>query len=251
MSAWLRAGALAALAFLGCCLTPTVGAAREYLQLFVTAPYLELHTGPGRGYPVFHAVPRDGSVDVLFRRTDWFKVRTERGVEGWASQADMLQTVLANGTPFQFELGNRAGFTAHRNEMGLFAGAYGGASLVSAYYSLSFNSQLALEGALGQFFGRYSNGVSGDLGLTHVIAPEARASPFLMLGVGEVHTEPKATLVQATNRTESMAYVGGGVRYYLGRRFFLRGEFKAHWIFTRRNRNEEADEWKMGFAFFF
>ena len=47
-----------------------VGAAREYLQLFVTEPYLELHTGPGRGYPVFHAVPREQSVDVLFRRTD-------------------------------------------------------------------------------------------------------------------------------------------------------------------------------------
>ena len=30
--------------------------------------------------------PRDESVDVLKRRTDWFKVRTERGIEGWASQ---------------------------------------------------------------------------------------------------------------------------------------------------------------------
>ena len=69
-------------------LAPAVSAAREYLQLLVAQPYLELHTGPGRGYPVFHAVPRDESVDVLFRRTDWFKVRTERGVEGWASQAD-------------------------------------------------------------------------------------------------------------------------------------------------------------------
>ena len=46
-------------------------------------------------------------------------------------------------------------------------------------------------------------------------------------------------------------YVGGGLRYYLTRRFFLRAEYKAHWIFTRRNANEEADEWKLGFAFFY
>jgi len=63
---------------------PAVGAAREYLQVFVAQPYLELHTGPGPGYPVFNVVPREERVDVLYRRTDWFKVRTERGVEGWA-----------------------------------------------------------------------------------------------------------------------------------------------------------------------
>jgi opacity protein-like surface antigen len=251
LTARLRQVALAGLVLLGSLLTPAVGGAREYLQLFVNQPYLELHTGPGRGYPVFHVVPRDASVDVLFRRTDWFKVRTEHGVEGWASQPDMRGMVLADGSPFKFSLGDRAGFTAHRHEMGLFAGAYAGASLVSGYASVSFNSQLALEGALGQFFGKFSNGVTGDVGLTHVIAPEARWSPFLTLGLGVVHVEPKATLVQAANRTEQTAYVGGGVRYYLTRRFFVRGEYKAHYIFTKRNQNQEADEWKLGFAFFF
>jgi Bacterial SH3 domain len=251
LSARLRRVALAGVVLLGWLLTPLTGAAREQLQLFVTAPYLELHTGPGRGYPVFHVVPRDASVDVLFRRTDWFKVRTERGVEGWASLADMQATVLADGSAFKVDLGDRAGFISHRFELGIFAGAWGGASLVSAYGSLSFNSQLALEGALGQFLGRYTDGVTADLGLTHVIAPQSRWSPLLMLGLGEVHTEPKATLVQATNRTESMAYVGGGVRFYLARRFFVRGEFKAHYVFTKRNANQESDEWKLGFAFFF
>jgi len=57
--------------------------------------------------------------------------------------------------------------------------------------------------------------------------------------------------VQPVDRTEESAYVGGGVRYYLTRRFFLRAEYKAHYIFTKRNQNEEADEWKLGFAFFF
>ncbi len=251
MIARLRQVALASLVLLGLLLTPAVGGAREYLQLFVAQPYLELHTGPGRGYPVFHVVPRDGSVDVLFRRTDWFKVRTEHGVEGWASQQDMLGMVLADGSPFRFSAGDRAGFTEHRYEAGLFAGAYGGANYVSGYASLSFNSQLALEAALGQFLGRYSNGVTGDVGLTHVIVPEARWSPFLTLGVGEVHVEPKATLVQAANRTEQTAYVGGGVRYYLTRRFFVRSEYKAHYVFTKRNQNQEADEWKLGFAFFY
>jgi opacity protein-like surface antigen len=251
LSSRARRLALAGLLLLASLCAPALSAAREYLQLFVAEPYLELHTGPGRGYPVFHVVPRDGSVDVLFRRTDWFKVRTERGVEGWASQADMLKTVLADGTPFHFELGDRTGFTSHRWEMGLFAGQYGGATLVSGYGAWSLNSQLQLELAVGNYLGKFSNGIIGDLGFAHVIAPEARWSPFLTIGLGLVRVQPKATLVQPVDRTEESAYVGGGVRYYLTRRFFLRAEYKAHYIFTKRNENEVADEWKLGFAFFY
>jgi len=251
LSSRARRLALAGLLLLASLCAPALSAAREYLQLFVAEPYLELHTGPGRGYPVFHVVPRDGSVDVLFRRTDWFKVRTERGVEGWASQADMLKTVLADGTPFHFELGDRTGFTSHRWEMGIFAGQYGGATLVSGYGAVSFNSQLQLELAVGNYLGKFSNGIIGDLGFAHIIMPEARWSPFLTIGLGLVRVQPKATLVQPVDRTEESAYVGGGVRYYLTRRFFLRAEYKAHYIFTKRNENEVADEWKLGFAFFY
>ena len=239
------------LALLMMCLIPAVGSAREHLQVFVTAPYLELHTGAGRGYPVFNVVPRDESVLVLFRRTDWFKVRTSKGVEGWASQRDMLKTVLADGSPFTFDLGDRSGFTSHRFEVGMFAGEWGGATLISTYGSFSFNSQLAAEVALGQYLGKFTNGETIDLGLTHVLVPEWRLSPFFMIGTGVLHIEPKATLVKPSDRTEETAYVGAGLRFYLTRRFFLRAEFKSHYIFTNLNQNQRADEWKGGFAFFF
>ena len=231
--------------------TPGLCGAREYLQVFVVGPYLEMHTGPGRGYPVFNVVDRDQSVDVMVRYTEWFKVRSERGVIGWVSEDDMLRTVLADGSPFTFNRGDRAGFTSHRYEMGLFAGSYGGATLISTYGSWSFNSQLAAELAVGQFLGNVSTGVTVDLGLAHEFLPDWRFSPFVTLGTGLVHTEPKTTLVEPVNRTEQTAYVGGGVRYYLTRRFFLRAEYKSHVVFTKLNSNEVVDEWKVGFAFFY
>jgi uncharacterized protein YgiM (DUF1202 family) len=230
---------------------PGVGDAHEHTQLFVTEPYLELHTGPGRGYPVFHVVARQESVEVILRRTEWFRVRTERGVTGWAAERDMLKTVHADGTPFTFTLGDRAGYADHKVEGGLFAGQWGGATLISAYGAYSFNSQLSFEGSAGQFLGRYSNGVVGDLGLSHVIVPEWRLSPFVMIGVGLVHTEPKVTGLQPATRTDPSAYVGAGARYYLTRSFFVRAEYKSHLIFTKLNQNEAADEWKLGFAFFY
>ena len=52
------------------------------VELVVTAPYLEMHTGPGRGYPVFYVVGRGETLVVLYSRTDWYKVRAPRGQEG-------------------------------------------------------------------------------------------------------------------------------------------------------------------------
>ena len=231
---------------------PSLCAAREYQQVFVTAPYLELHTGPGRGFPVTQVVARDEGVDILKRRTDWFKVRTSRGVEGWASYKDMLSVVLADGTPFTFPMGDRAGFTSHKGEMGIFAGDYSGATLISGYGSFSFNSQLAAELSVGQFLGNASNGTTVDLGLTHVFVPEWRLSPYFTLGTGWIHTEPKATLVQSIDRDDQIGYVGGGLQFYLTRRFMLRTEYRNNVVFTSRDDNEEVDEWKyLGFAFFF
>jgi hypothetical protein len=232
-------------------LAPPVCGARELLQLFVTAPYLELHTGPGRGYPVFHVVPRDGAIDVVKRRTDWFKVRTERGIEGWAAQRDMLQTVTADGSKFTFSLGDRAGFTSHRGEMGFSTGDYSGATLISAYGAYSFNPILSAELSVGQFLGNAANGTVADIGLTHTFLPEWRISPFAMLGTGILNIEPKGTLVSPVDRTDQTAYVGGGVRFYLTRRFFLRAEYKNHVVFTSRDDNDKVNEWKLGFAFFF
>ena len=96
-----------------------------------------------------------------------------------------------------------------------------------------------------------SNGYTLDIGLTHIFRPEWRLSPFVSIGTGVLYIEPKSTLVLPGDRTEQTAYAGGGLRFYLTRRFFVRGEYRSHMVFTSRNENEEIDEWKLGLAFFF
>ena len=235
------------------CMVPILGQAapRELLQLFVTEPFLELHTGPGRGYPVAEVVARGESIDVLFRRTEWFRVRTERGVEGWAAERALLSTTLANGSPFTFERGDRHGFQAHRWEGGILTGDYAGATLVEGFMARSLSDNLKVELYAGQFLGNLSNGYVADLGLNHVFMPNWRISPFVTLGTGVEHTEPKATLVRPRNQNYQTAYAGVGARYYLTRRFFLRAEYRHHTVFTKSDANEVKQEWKIGFAFFY
>jgi hypothetical protein len=226
-------------------------AQEKLLQVFISEPYLELSTGPGRGYPVFHVVERDASVDVLFRRTDWFKVRDEQGVEGWARARDMRRTKLADGSPFVFNLGDRAGFTSHEWEIGIGGGDYGGANLIATYGSYSLTDNMKVDFSLSQFLGNSSNGWKAELGLQHVLFPEWRFSPFLTLGTGYVETSPRATIVLPLDRADQTAYAGAGARFYLTRRFFLRADYRWHTVFTSRDDNEELEEWKVVIACFF
>ncbi len=225
--------------------------AHELLQLFVTQPYLELHTGPGRGYPVAQVVARGDSVDVLFRRTDWYKVRTERGIEGWASARELTLASLADGSTFKASLGDLAGFTSHRWESGVFSGAYAGATLIAGYTSLSLTDNLSVEVGAQNFLGNVSNGYIVEAGLAHVFIPEWRASPLVTIGTGYEHISPKVLLSGAIDRDDQVAYVGVGARLYLTRRFFLRGEYREYVVFTRTNSNEDNEEWRLGFAFFY
>lgn len=220
-------------------------------ELVVTEPYLELREGPGRGYAITQVVPRGDSFEVLYRRTEWFRVRNRRGVEGWAHERDILKTQLPDGSPFSIDLGNRAGFTSHRWELGTSIGDYGGATHIGSWLSYSFNDQLKVELTGSQFLGNASNGYSAELGLAHVYRPEWRISPLLTLGTGAIWIKPKSTLVLPEDRVDQTAYAGAGFRLYLARRFFLRGEYRHHMVFTTRNENEEIEEWKVSFAFFF
>ena len=224
---------------------------RELLQLFVTTPYLELHTGPGRGYPVAQVVGRGEAVDVLMRRTDWFKVRSERGIVGWASERDLSKAELADGTLFTFNRGGRAGFTSHGWEGGVLAGDYAGATVISAFGARSLNDNLKIEVMASQYLGNISDGYLIDVGLNHVMFPEWRVSPFLMLGTGWEKVVSKATLADPIDATNQSAYAGVGARFYLTRRFYLRGDYRYHVVFTSRDNNEVKNEWKLGFAFFY
>jgi len=66
-------------------------------RVLVADPYLELHTGPGRGYPIFDIAERGERVEILGRHTDWFKVRTARGKQGWVSRTQMEATLTERG----------------------------------------------------------------------------------------------------------------------------------------------------------
>lgn len=221
-------------------------------KVLIADPYIELHTGPGRGYPIFHVVERGQEVVIVKRRTDWFEVRTDRDVEGWVAREQMLATLEPTGEPLDLQEPARENYMSRRWQGGVMAGDFGGASLVSVFGGYAFSDNLSIELTLNHIIGDFSNGYSATLGLMHVFVPEWRLSPYFTLGTGVIYTDPKSTLVKSPDRTDQIGYVGGGLQFYLTRRFMLRSEYRSNVVFTSRDDNEEVDEWKyLGFAFFF
>ena len=217
----------------------------------VADPFLELRTGPGRGFPVFHVVERGETVRVETRRTDWFQVIDADGREGWVHKAQIAQTLLPAGVKLAIDDPAQEDFGTHRREVGLLLGDYGGANVVTVYGAYTFNEHLAAELALAHILGNFSDGQYATIGVTHVPVPEWRVQPFLSIGTGVIRIRPEGTLVGSEDRTDQVAYAGLGVRAYMARRFIVRGEVKEYVVFTDRDENEEDVEWKIGFAFFF
>ncbi|MGB5245969.1 MAG: SH3 domain-containing protein [Woeseia sp.] len=217
----------------------------------VADPFLELHTGPGRGYPVFYVVDRGDEVEIVKRRTDWFLVRLMDGREGWVKREALERTLQPSGAAVEFEDAGLADFTDSRWEAGLLAGDFGGANIISVYGGYSLNRHVGIELWGSQILGNFSNGWMGSVNVIHETFPDWRISPFFTLGTGYINTSPKSTIVQSEDRSDQMAHAGAGFRIYTSRRFMLRAEYKSYVIFTSRNDNEEVEEWKVGFAFFF
>jgi len=226
-------------------------AADEYQIVSVADPYLELHTGPGVGFPVFHVIDRGETVEILMRRTDWFRVRGSDGTEGWVDRAQMERTLQPSGSNIEFAQASQQDFTDARWELGILTGDFGGANIISLYGGYSLNPNISIEAWGSQILGNFSNGWMGSVNVVHETWPEWRISPFFTLGAGIIHTEPKSTIVLSEDRTDQIANAGVGLRAYVTRRLILRAEYKSYVVFTSRDDNEEVEEWKVGFAFFF
>ncbi len=226
-----------------------VHAGERLVEVVVTQPFLEMHSGPGRGYPVVYVVGRDDTVTVLYSHTDWFKVRAQRGQEGWVRRRDLAATVLDSGEPAPVP--PYPDFATHRWEIGAGYGVYNHQNLVTAYGDFGLTESLDVELVVEQAFGTIDNRYIATLGLRHTFVPEWKwISPTAGIGGGYQYIDDKVPPKPLQTHNE-MAYVSLGLRGFITQRFMWRADWRKYDVFTNQNQNEEPEEWKFGLAVFF
>ena len=171
-------------------------------EVVVSDPYVDLHTGPGRGYPIFYVAAQGDRITVLKQQTEWFKVRTPRGKEGWVHVSQMASTLDLDGQPIDFPTYGVSEFGKRRWVFGFGAGDFGGARILSAIGSFAFTPNISGELVASQVLGDYSDGYMGTASIVMTPFPQWRVSPFFVVGTGVLTVNPQTTIVQSEERTD-------------------------------------------------
>jgi hypothetical protein len=228
-----------------------VSADESNARVLVADPYLELHTGPGRGYPIFDIAERGERVEILKRHTDWFKVRTARDREGWVSRAQMEATLTEAGEKKTFRDVLFDDYLSRRMEFGFSFGTLKRDSLLSAYVGYRVHDNFVVELTIAQSAGDFSSTSLYYVALASQPFPDSRWSPFFALGAGRFTNTPKSTLVSAIETKGDIVNAAIGLRFYVTRQFFLRIEAKQHLTLVDYDRTNHYTELSAGAAFFF
>ncbi|WP_370979997.1 SH3 domain-containing protein [Agaribacterium sp. ZY112] len=233
---------------------------QQSTSLEVIDSYLEMHTGPGRGYPVFFVVEQGDKIEVLTRRPDWYEVRSAGDKVGWVKASQLGRTLQASGEPADLPSVGYGDYVKNRWRVGMNAGLLSAEELddaqtfnaTLAYYPLSY---LGAELEAGKFYGDEARG--SQLGLTAVFEPfplfkatsSWRVSPAFTYGLGRTDFSVQPRQITGDLDSADHSVMGARLNVYLGRNFIMRGEYRTLTLDT--NDKEEFDTWLFGFSTFF
>ncbi len=222
-----------------------------YQRVQVVDPYIELRTGPGRGFPIFYVGERGEWLALLLRKTDWFKVRLEHGKEGWVNRTQLENTLTEAGVQKTFRDVLLDDYFSRRLEFGIAGGDIEGDTMLSFRLGYKFTDALSTEFTYSQVQGVFAGSTLYHINLQSQPYPQWRLAPFFTIGVGKFNNIPKTTLVSAITTDSVAANAGIGVRYYITRRFMARADLTDYIVFIGDNRTDSYKAISAGFSFFF
>lgn len=219
--------------------------------LIIQVAYVELHSGPGIGYPVIHVVEKNEAINVDVKRTSWLKVTDKRGNTGWLHQDELLGLTNASGEKLTRAEISWSDFQARDFEVGVMYGDFSGAHFYNAQFAYLFTPVFNGELSVGKVLGNISNSDLVEAMLISQPLPDLLVSPYLGIGGGVIKTKPHSVLADSEKRQDTLMSAAFGLKYHLARNFLLRAEYKYSLVLTDRDDNEEIQLWKIGFSVFF
>lgn len=222
-------------------------------QVIVLDPFIEMRTGPGRGYPIFHIAEEGESIEIDKRRTDWFKINTtnRHPEQGWVHISQMTRTLDNTGAHVVFPNSTHEDAVDRRWEWSVSGGDFGGVNSIASSVSLHLTQNIATQLQFSQIFGDFSASKMLVASIQHSPFPHWRVSPYVQLGTGILRTDSFSTIVQSEDSTNQTVDVGVGANIYLSRRFITYIDYRYHTVLTSSDKNKEIHEWKVGISIFF
>ncbi|MGH1486819.1 MAG: SH3 domain-containing protein [Cellvibrionaceae bacterium] len=224
---------------------------KDELQVIVTTTFINVHTGPGRGFPVFHVLEKGETITLIKSKTDWVKISTAKEIIGWVNRRSLDDTVGINGELVKLGIPDREDYSQRRWEVGFSLGEFEDVESLGVHGAYRFTNNLSAELRFNQASGSRSNSKLISWGLVHQPFPEWKISPFFTIANGEVTIEPNSNVSTIQDLDDDFFLVGIGAYYYYSHRFMIRFEYNNYTTLPDRDSNEDVDEWKLGLSAFF
>jgi Bacterial SH3 domain len=220
-------------------------------RLKVSDPYLEMRTGPGRGFPIFHVAAKEEWIEITLRYTDWYKVRTESGKEGWVNRRQLETTLTEAGGAKSFRDLLLDDYLLRRVQLGAAWGRFKSEPMLKLWTSYKLSETLSAEATIGQVQGVFSGTDFWHVNLLAEPWSDQRLSPFFGVGFGKFKNIPNASLIGALTTNAKLGNATIGARYHLSDRFVLRVDYSIYTAFVADTRSAEYRAITGGLSFFF
>jgi len=217
----------------------------------IADPYIELRTGPGRGYPIYFVAPRNQWIEIELRHTDWFRVRTEDDKVGWVSRQQLESTLTAAGGTKTFRDVLLDDYLTRRVQLGAAWGHFKSEPMLKIWTNYRLSDTLSIEATYGQVQGVFSGTDLWHLDVMIEPWSDKRVSPFFAVGLGKFKNFPNLSLIGATTTDAKLGAARIGVRYYLTERFVMSADYAFYTAFLNDQRSAEYRAWTAGLSFFF
>jgi hypothetical protein len=220
------------------------------VTLEVVEPYIEMHTGPGRGYPVFHVVEQGETIEILKRKPDWYEIRSPDNKTGWTKASQLAHTLRPTGVPVDLPEVSHGDYLRSHWSIGFTGGQLEGSntfSLKAGYRPFSW-AGMEIEG--GKLF---DESVTSDFYGANLLLepiPDWTLTPYFTAGLGRFDFNSRQKVVVEGTGTSDYVSFGAGAGYYIGRSFVVRAEYRWYSLSTDDD-TVGLNAWTIGLNAFF
>jgi len=218
--------------------------------LKVVEPFIEMHTGPGRGYPVFNVVEQGESIEILKRKPDWYEIRSPDNTTGWTKASQLAHTLKPTGVPVDLPEVSQGDYLRSHWHIGFTGGQLEGSntfSLKAGYRPVSW-AGVEIEG--GKLF---DESVTSDYYGANLLVepiPDWTLTPYFTVGLGRFDFDNRQKVIVEGTGSSDYISLGAGAGYYIGRSFVVRAEYRWYSVSTNDD-TTGLNAWTIGLNAFF
>jgi len=206
-------------------------------EAIVRTPFMEVYTGPGRGYPVFFVVEKGEEFKFQNQKNDWFKVQSRDGLFGWINYKD-----FAFATSKQIP-NARQQIIDSKWTVGILAGLFGKDNSYSAEAGYYLFPSLVLNAKISKITGDFSSSSILSSQVQFQGFRHSMFSPYIGAGFGLMEYSPRKSLVNANQSRENVFNYGAGLNMHVYKRLLIRLAVNNNLL---QNAKSNHLEWQIG-----